>query len=144
MIRNSTIRHKMDFGVSKMNAPRLVATPLPPRNLSHTGEYVADDREERRRGHDELLMRSAEKEPAPPEPQPALYPPNPFIYLHPSSPKTISFSATTLQVLSIFFPRIDISLPHRAGDIATTRYPVLDRSLSPLHRRNLIVPQHSC
>src|SRR6267154_866100 len=37
-IKNSTIMHNMDFGVSNIKAPRLVATPLPPRNLSHTGK----------------------------------------------------------------------------------------------------------
>src|SRR5260370_16052328 len=35
--KNSTTMHKMDFGVSKIKAPRLVATPLPPRNFSQTG-----------------------------------------------------------------------------------------------------------
>ena len=53
----------MDFGVSKIKAPRLVATPLPPRNLSQTGKQMAEHGEERRRGHDELLMRSAEQRP---------------------------------------------------------------------------------
>ena len=55
--------HKMDFGVSKIKAPRLVATPLPPRNLSQTGNRWPTHGEERRRGHDELLMRSAEQHP---------------------------------------------------------------------------------
>src|SRR5208282_766323 len=36
-IKNRPTMHKIDSGVSKIKAPKLVATPLPPRNLSQTG-----------------------------------------------------------------------------------------------------------
>src|SRR5580658_5312664 len=35
---NRANMHRMDLGVSKIKAPRLVATPLPPRNFSQTGK----------------------------------------------------------------------------------------------------------
>ena len=53
--------HKMDFGVSNIKAPRLVATPLPPRNLSQTGKRWPTTAKNAATGHDELLMRPAEE-----------------------------------------------------------------------------------